>query len=411
MSEDVFRPVPDSSRSEEVKPSDVRQGQAEQAKKKLELRAADQSQRSNPIVTDETYGALQEEDRVVMRHKIALNLDSFRASSEGFEARPERHFPELSEDRPPFFSVVIANYNGEVHLPVVLEALRRQTFSDFEVIVVDDASHDDSVSLVERGYPEVRLLVSRRNAGFAAACNTGAAAARGRMIVMLNSDTEPEDGWLEALSQAVVRNPNAGAFASKMLLFEHRNVLHTAGDEMGRDGLARNRGAWRKDDGSLDDKTAIFSACGGAAAYRREVWQTLQGFDEDLWMYLEDVDLGFRARLAGWVTVFAPEARVYHHLSASGGETLASYYVGRNSLWVLAKNMPDSLLLRNGIPILLGQLRISRDAVRNLRGAAARARLRGQIAGLLGLSRQFAKRRLIQDRRVVDDAEIARLLV
>ena len=124
-------------------------------------------------------------------------------------------------------------------------------------------------------------------------------------------------------------------------------------------------------------------------------------------MYLEDVDFGFRAQLLGWGAVFAPAARVYHHLSATGGGVMASYYVGRNTIWTFAKNMPTKLLLRNLPSILLGQLEITIDALANFRGAAARARLRGQWAGLLGLPRQLRKRQLIQARRQVDDESFA----
>ncbi len=122
--------------------------------------------------------------------------------------------------------------------------------------------------------------------------------------------------------------------------------------------------------GQYDDQIEIFSGCGGASAYRKDVWQSLGGFDEDLWMYLEDVDYGFRAQLTGYPAVFAPQARVYHHLSASGGDLLASYFVGRNTIWVIAKNMPRSLLRRNLGPIVGAQLQVALDALANYRGAA-----------------------------------------
>jgi GT2 family glycosyltransferase len=136
------------------------------------------------------------------------------------------------------------------------------------------------------------------------------------------------------------------------------------------------------------------------------VWQALGGFDEDFWMYLEDVDFAFRARLVGWDAVFAPGARVYHHISASGGDVLSSYYVGRNTVWTIAKNMPRRLLVENFPLIVAGQLRIALDALRNIRGLAARERLRGQLAGLLGLPAQLRKRRVIQAEKRVYAAAI-----
>jgi GT2 family glycosyltransferase len=179
---------------------------------------------------------------------------------------------------------------------------------------------------------------------------------------------------------------------------------------LGADGIPHNRGVWEQDRGQYDAATAIFSGCGGATAYRKDVWQALGGFDEDFWMYLEDVDLGFRARLLGCEVLFAPKARVYHRLSASGGDTLASYYVGRNTIWLIAKNMPRSLLLRNAPQIFFSQVQIAFDALRNRQGEAAQARLRGQAAGLLGLPQQLAKRRLIQPRRQIEDEELSKLL-
>ena len=401
---------PPSANPARRKARETQAAQAEQARQKLAA-VENQEPRRNPIVLDETYSGLRENNRVVMRHTIAVNLDSFRSAPDDFEPRPARTFAPLQETASPFVSVVVPNYNGVRHLPTVLDALHRQTFRDLEILVVDDASSDSSVSLVTTHYPDVRLIVNRHNTGFARACNTGAAAARGRVLVLLNSDTEPEANWLEELLQVFVANPQAATVTSKLLLFDRRDTLHTAGDLLGTDGIPRNRGVWETDTGQHDRSVQVFSGCGGASAYRREVWQALGGFDEDFWMYLEDVDFGFRARLAGWDAVFAPQARVYHHLSASGGDVLASYYVGRNTLWLIAKNMPRSLLLRNARLIVAGQLRTVFDALRSWRGAAARARLAGLLAGLLGLPGQLHKRRTLQPRRRLDDDALAALLV
>ncbi len=410
MSEEPLNPTPDTSKSEEVKPAAVRHAQVEQAKARL-AKSAPSEQSANPIVDDATYGELSEANRVVMRHKIALNIDNFRASTDDFVARPVREYPELTPARTPFMSVIIPNYNGQRFLPTVLDALAAQTFRDFETIVIDDASLDDSVALVESRYPDVRVVVNRRNMGFVASCNAAADVADGRILVLLNSDTEPEPGWLEALALAVVAHPQAAVISSKLLLFDERSKLHSAGDILGADGVPRNRGVWEEDRGQYDDQPLIFSGCGGASAYRREVWEALGGFDEDYWMYLEDVDLAFRARLLGWDAIFAPNARVYHHLSANAGDTLASYYVGRNTIWNLVKNMPADSLRRHLPEVIGAQLGITLDALRNARGEAARARLRGQIAGLAGLPRQIQKRRLIQLRRQADDAAIEQHLV
>lgn len=365
---------------------------------------------ANPIVADETYGGLREADRVVMRHQIALNLESFRAAPEDFQPRRAAGFAPLQGSSTPFLSVIVPNYNGRRFLPVLMAALARQEFGDFETIVVDDASSDDSVAWLEANYPAVRVIVNRHNKGFVASCNLAAAAARGRVLAFLNNDTEPEPGWTQALTLAVCSHPEAAIFAGKLLLFDRRDVIHSAGDELGVDGVPRNRGVWQRDTGQYDGDPQVFGGCGGAVAYRRDVWETLGGFDEAFWMYLEDADFAFRAQLLGWEARFVPQARVYHHLSATGGGTLASYYVGRNTIWMIVKNMPRRLLVRNLLQIAVGQLRIAWDALRHWRGEAARARLRGQMAGLLGIGTALAQRRVIQPRRVRDDRLLAERL-
>jgi GT2 family glycosyltransferase len=312
----------------------------------------------------------------------------------------------------PLVSIIIANYNGLRYLGPCFDALARQTYPAelTQVILVDDGSTDESVPFVQAHYPTVEVIRQPVNGGFVASCHAGAAAARGEWLVMLNNDTEPEPGWLAALVAAGQANPRAGAVASKMLLYDRREVLHNAGDTMGRDGIPRNRGVWQTDTGQYDGQTAIFGACGGGAAYRRAAWQQTGGFDGCLWMYLEDVDMAWRLHLLGWEVVFAPEARLYHHLSATGGGLLASYYTGRNTIWVIAKDMPGPLVRRNLGRILAAQTRVAVDAARAWRGKEARARLRGQLAGLLGLPRAFGWRRATQATRCVSVEEIERLL-
>ena len=322
------------------KSSAKRQEQIERAKQKLTDLEETNSKKQNPIVLDETYGELRQENRVVMRHTIALNIDNFRAAPETFSARPQREYASPQMVNAPFFSVIVPNFNGKRFLSTLFDALRAQTMHDFEILLADDASSDDSVAFTEQRYPEVRLLVNRNNIGFARNCNLAADAARGRVIVFLNNDTEPEPTWLEELFKAIVTHPTSAIFASKLLLFGERDKLHSAGDLLGIDGVPRNRGVWEVDRGQYDHQLTIFSGCGGAVAYRKDVWSALGGFDDDFWMYLEDVDFAFRAQLQGYEALFVPKARVYHHLSATGGGKLASYYVGRNTIWTIVKNMP-----------------------------------------------------------------------
>lgn len=312
----------------------------------------------------------------------------------------------------PLASIIIPTFNGLRFLPTCLDALQRQTYTRREIIVVDDASSDDTLAYLQAEQSAVRVVALASNCGLATACNTGAAAAQGDILVMLNNDTEVERPWLAELVLPFA-HPEVGSVASKMLLFDRRTILHNTGDLMGADGIPRNRGVWEEDRGQYDQQTAVFGGCGGAVAYRRAMWEEAHGFDEDLFMYMEDVDLAWRAQMAGWTARFAPRARVYHHLSATGGGALASYYTGRNTIWVLYKNMPGALLRRYWPRIVAAQLKIALEAAwAGLRGGeAARARLRGQRDGLRTLGSLRAKRAAVQAARRVTDEELdSRLL-
>jgi GT2 family glycosyltransferase len=310
----------------------------------------------------------------------------------------------------PQASVIIPNWNGAHHLRICLDALREQTYPDVEVILVDNGSTDGSQALVTKQYPEVRLLALQRNLGLTGGNNAGFRAARGDILISLNNDTEAHLGFVEALVNALVEHPEAGMAAAKMLLFDRRDHIHSAGDGYGVDGIPFNRGVWQRDAGQFDEPGWIFGGCGGAVAYRRAMLDDIGLFDESLFMYCEDVDLNWRAQLAGWRCWYAPESVIYHKLSATGGGSIASFYTGRNTLWVMAKNYPGALLRKHWALILRAQVAITRDALRAWRGEAARARFRGQLAGVLGWPKMLSKRRTIQSTRRVPDEYIESLL-
>ena len=282
--------------------------------------------------------------------------------------------------------IIIPNYNGAALLPACLDALTQQS-RPARIIMVDDCSQDASVALVLRQYPQVIVIAHKQNGGFVQAANTGLAASRADFVVLLNNDTEPEPTWLEHLIAPLERYPGYAATASKLRLWHKRDHLHSTGDGYGWDGIPFSRGVWEHDHGQYDALAEVFGACAGAAAYRRSALAAValpSGaiFDPELVMYCEDVELNLRLRRAGFGTLFVPQAVVYHHLSATGGGVLASYYCGRNFLTLWAKHMPPGYILHSLPFMLRAQLRITRDALRAWRGAAAQARLRGQIAGL-----------------------------
>lgn len=301
----------------------------------------------------------------------------------------------------PLISVIIPNWNGLQHLDACLSALDGQAFRDFETIVVDNASRDGSVDFIVDAYPAVRVVQLPSNRGFAGAANAGIRASEAEYVALLNNDTEAGSGWVRALVDAFDRHPEAGSIASKILLFDRRDVFHSAGDLYRVDGIPVNRGVWERDVGQYDRDEHVFSACGGAAAYRRAMLADVGLLDEDFFFSCEDVDLGWRAQLAGWPTVYAPAAVVYHKLSATGGGTTASFYDGRNFLYLLAKDYPTPLFRRHWHRVSAAQLRLAWEALQVWRGAEARGRLRGMAAGLFTLPRMLAKRHYVQGRRQV----------
>ena len=307
-----------------------------------------------------------------------------------------------------WLSIVIPNWNGARFLPPCLKALRQQTYSKLEVIVVDNASHDGSPDVIRQDYPWVRLIELPENRGFTGACNAGMRAAQGDFVALLNNDTEVDPGWAAAVIDAFSRHPEIGSVASKMLLFDQRDHIHTAGDFFTVDGRPGNRGVWQADSGQFDHEEYVFSACGGSSVYRRTLLDQVGLLDDDFFFSLEDVDLGWRANLAGWRCLYTPAAVVYHHLSATGGGVTASYYDGRNLIYVLVKDFP--LWRKYGGRIVRTQITLAWEALRAWRGAAARARLRGMLAGLLRLPRLVQKRRVVQATRRLSEAEIEALL-
>jgi GT2 family glycosyltransferase len=311
---------------------------------------------------------------------------------------------------PESFSVIIPSWNGIDLLPTCLDSLRAQTYRHFDIIIVDNASSDETVSLIRQDYPEVRLVALETNRGFTGAVNLGIAQSTGQLVALINQDVEADPQWLQALAAASLAHPEAGAFACKIMLYDQRSRFHSAGDSYRRDGIPVNRGVWDRDDGQFDEQTDVFAACGGAAAYRRSMLDQVGWLDERFFMYCEDVDLAWRYQLAGFRTIFVPDSVAYHRLSASGAGVTASYYTGRNTIWVIVKNMPGPLLRKHLPSMAAAQWRVAREALGNWRGEAARARLRGQLAGLLTWPRMLPSRRAIQRTRRVSIPYLENLL-
>ncbi len=310
----------------------------------------------------------------------------------------------------PLVSVIIPNWNGEKYLPLCLDSLRQQTYSNLEVIVADNGSTDNSLALLVRDYPEVQAVALDENRGYAGGVNAGFWVAAGQVLIAFNNDAEADRHWIKELVAALGRHPEAGMATSRVRLFDRRDHLHTAGDFYRLDGIPGNRGVWQPDGPAYDQETWVFGAAGVAAAYRRSMLDKVGLLDESFGSYLEDIDLSWRAQLAGYRCIYVPRAVVYHMVSATGGGPLASFFVGRNTIFVIVKDYPSSLLRRYWPAVLRAQFRISLEALRAWRGKAARARLRGQLAALCHLPRLLDQRRTVQRTRRVTDKYLLSLL-
>ncbi len=314
-------------------------------------------------------------------------------------------------------SVIIPNWNGARFLRACLESLRRQTFRDFVAYVVDNGSTDGSRELLARDFPEVRVLGFPENRGFSAAINAGVEGSRGEYVAALNNDAEADPGWLKELVRTLDARPEVGFCASKVLDFTEHTTIDSFGDGYTRIGYAFKVGASQRDDGRFDAPLEVLSACAAASIYRRAMLDDIGVFDEDFFCYMEDLDLGLRARLAGYRCLAVPTARVYHIGAASTGGGPSEFSVRlttKNLFNVMIKNVPLPLLsVMLPLSLAAQALWVAR-AMFLPSGAKLRGSLPGYWRGLAAAAREapamLRKRRDIQLQRRVTVREFAALI-
>jgi GT2 family glycosyltransferase len=297
-------------------------------------------------------------------------------------------------------SVVIPNLNGKRYLHDCLSSLALQTCKDFEVIVVDNGSSDGSTDYLRSNFPWVKILEKKENLGFAAGTNCGIRAARGDLILTLNNDTKANMNFIEFLTKPM-SDRSVGMCASKMLFPDGK--INSTGICLSRSGAAWDRGMLEPDQGQYDFQEEVFGPCAGAGLYRKEMLNEIGLFDEDFFLYMEDVDLAFRGRLAGWKCIYVPEATVYHHHggTASFGSDLAVYYGNRNVIWYPIKDFPTGLLITSMSFILCRNLAVIPYYV--LRGQG-RIILRSKLDALLGIPKMLGKRQEVLRRASSQDS-------
>ena len=294
----------------------------------------------------------------------------------------------------------------------MVPSLERQRFRDFEAIVVDNGSTDDSVEHVRARWPWARVIALDRNVGFAAAVNRGIEQSRGVYVALVNNDMELHESFLDALVADLDSNPSAASVTAKMLDLRTRDLIDGAGDVLRWSGVVMPRGRGERDIGQYDAPVEVFSACGGAALYRRAAFDEVGLFDEAFFAQMEDVDWGFRARLLGYGCRYVPGAIAYHKGSASMRREGRPdpWFWGlpvRNCIWMWIKNYPRDCLLRNAHLLLAHELAGLYFAARE---GMARAQLRAWRDALRGLPRVLRQRREIQSRRCIGRRELEHVI-
>lgn len=253
-------------------------------------------------------------------------------------------------------SVIIPNYNGAKFILQCLENLYKQTFRNFEVIVVDNNSSDDSCLLIESNYPDVRLKKLDENLGFSAAVNIGIKLAVSPFVLLLNNDAFIENDFIEILYNKITQDNNIFSCCGKMLKFYDQETIEDTGDFYTILGWAYQRGNGEGSSQYCEDNE-VFSCCAGAAMYRKSIFDMIGYFDESFFAYLEDIDLGFRSKLFGYKNWYCHKARCFHVGSATTGGGYTEFKVRlsvRNNIYLIYKNFSTPLLLFNLLFFLVG---------------------------------------------------------
>ncbi len=287
---------------------------------------------------------------------------------------------------------------------------------------MDNGSVDGSADMAE-GEFHAQVIRNRENRGFCAANNQGIAAARGEWIALLNNDAEADPGWVAALQRACSSAADIGMAASKVLEWEDPRRIDKVGHLIFPDGQNRGRGTGQIDRGQFDSEEEVLWPDGCAAMYRKEMLDTIGGFDEDFFAYGDDAELGLRARVAGWRAIYTPQAVVRHHRGSTLGKDSAGRLVliERNRVLLAAKLFPWSLLWLNPVFYLVrlaAGIALARRGAgdtahfRGIRGklAIAGALLRADLQALAMLPRILRKRRAIEKIRKLSPTQLRQLL-
>lgn len=304
-------------------------------------------------------------------------------------------------------SVIIPSWNGKHLLEVCLPSLKKQSFKDFEIIIIENGSTDGSKEYVEKNYPEFKLITLEKNIGFSPAVNMGIEKARGEYIVLINNDTKVDKNCLKYLVKCAEERQDVGMIAAKMLNFYNPKLIDSAGDYIDAVGHADNIGRGEKDGKKFSKGDYVFLVTGGGSLFKKEIFEQVGLLDPDYFAYFEDVDLCLRAQMAGFKGYFEPKAKIYHIHKASANRVKAytEYLQFRNMTMTIIKDFPKGLLLKdfNWIKIILVNL----NTVRYLASIGfLSSALKAEIFILLNIFKLLIKRIEIQSKIKVPEEYI-----
>lgn len=253
-------------------------------------------------------------------------------------------------------TIVIPNYNGKHFIEPCLASLNEQSYKDFKILVVDNASSDGSIPYMQENYPEIEVIALEKNYGFSKAVNVGIKHSKPPYVILLNNDTTVDPHYVEEMVKAIKKSKRIFSVSSKMIQMYHPELIDSAGDLYTLVGWGICRGAGRPIE-NYTEADEIFTACAGAAIYRRSAFEKIGYFDESHFAYLEDIDVGYRAKIYGYKNTYCPTALVYHVGSGTSGSKYNSFKVklsARNNIYLNYKNMPLAQLILNSLPLAAG---------------------------------------------------------
>ena len=255
-------------------------------------------------------------------------------------------------------TVVIPNYNGKTMLLQCLEQLHKNTAIELDVIVVDNGSEDESILRAKEHFPQIQYVMLDQNYGLSKAVNTGIEMAKTPYVFLLNNDAFVQKGCIERLMRTIKKSKQIFSVEAKIIQYHEPDKLDSAGTFYNAMGWAFARGKGNVKE-AYSKRETTFAACAAAALYRKEVLEQIGGFDENYFAYLEDIDVGYRARINGYQNVYEPDAQVLHVGSGTSGSQYNVFkvkYSARNNVYLIYKNMPGIQILINTPFLIAGFL-------------------------------------------------------